>query len=250
MRFIANVPAAVIGNALVVSDVHLGIEYELQRKGLRLYPRPKKVADGLNRLLRQFKCRQLIVLGDLKHDCLGFDERERKMMHEFLAALAVDAVTVCKGNHDSGLDGMPGITLVPAEGFVFTAAGKTYGMHHGHAWPAKALLAADVLLMGNNHPTILFEDALGHKEFKKAWIEGRIKASKKFGTRKQKAIVFPCYSQLSGGIAFNAEKPENLLGPLFKNRLFDVENATAVLLDGVRLGQILGLRKKAKSTRR
>ncbi len=244
MRFIANHPAAVIGRALVVSDVHLGIEYELQRKGLRLYPHPKKVADGINKLLRQFKCRQLIVLGDLKHDCRGYTERERKMMHEFLAALAVQQVTVCKGNHDSGLDGMPGITLVPAEGFVFKAGRRTYGMSHGHAWPAKELLAADVLLMGNNHPTILFQDALGHKDFEKAWIEGEIKASRKFGTHKQKAIVFPAYSQLSGGIAFNAEPPCNLLGPLFKNGLFDVEDAEAVLLNGVRLGRIRKLRKR------
>ena len=246
MRFIANVPAAVIGRALLVSDVHLGIEYELQRKGLRLYPHPKKSADGLNKLLRQFKCSQLIVLGDLKHDCRGFEERERKMMHEFLAALAVTKVTVCKGNHDSGLDDMPGIDLKPAEGFVFKSAGKTYGMCHGHAWPAKELLAADFLLTGNNHPTILFEDALGQREFEKAWIEGEIKASKKFGTREQHAIVFPAYSPLSGGIAFNAEPAGNLLGPLFKNRLFGVEEARATLLNGVKLGAIRSLRKHLK----
>lgn len=242
MRFVANAPAAVVGGAIVASDVHLGIEYELQEKGVRLFPKPRKIAAEFNKLLKQFHASELLFLGDLKHDCRGFEEREKRMMREFLAHLAAERVVVCKGNHDSQLEEVAGIEVVAPEGFVYKAGGKTYGMHHGHAWPGKKLLQADCLLMGNNHPTIAFVDKLGHKREEKAWIAGELKASKKFGTRRQKAIVFPAYSRLSGGIAFNAHECRELLGPLFKNELFDLEDAEAFLLSGVRLGMIRRLR--------
>ncbi len=243
MKFIANTPAAVVGNAVVAADVHLGLEYELQEHGLRLFPKPRKVAEEFNKLLKKFGAGELIILGDLKHDCRGFEEREKRMMKEFLAHLKAERVIVCKGNHDSQLEEISGIELVPAGGFVYESEGRTYGCHHGHAWPAKELFDADSLLMGNNHPAIAFVDGLGHRREEKAWVKGELKASKKFGTRRQDAIVFPAYSKLSGGIAFNTHRESGLLGPLFNNGLFDLEAAEAFLLSGVRLGRIGDLRR-------
>ncbi len=243
MKFVVNAPAAVVGAALVVSDVHLGIEYELQQKGVRLFPQPKKEAKKFNDLLRKTHATELVVLGDLKHDCRGFEEREKKMMAEFLAHLNAEKTVVCKGNHDSQLEEISGIQVVGPQGFVLRSGKVSYGLHHGHAWPGRELLKADFLLMGNNHPTIEFVDASGHRTQEKAWVKGEIKQSKKFGTTKQKAIVFPAFSQLSGGTAFNRHACNEMLGPLFKNNLFDLEHAEAFLLNGVRLGRIKDLRK-------
>ena len=251
MKFITGKPAAVIGENLVVADVHVGFEFELQKKGVRITPQPKELAQEFNALLKQCKARNLVVLGDFKHDVGGFEQRERKIVEEFRRELLAENLIVVKGNHDSLLEKVQGITVIPAEGIVLREGNKSFGLHHGHAWPAKELFSCDYLLMGNNHPAIEFRDSLGSRWVQKAWVHGAIKAkggnaalAEQRGVKGgKKAIVFPAFSSLYAGTPFNRVENFELLGPLFKNNLFDLQNALAYSLDGVKLGKISELRK-------
>lgn len=252
MKFISGAPAAVVGRALVVADLHLGIEFELYRKGVHLEVQWPKAAVRLQQLMQESECSELIILGDAKHDIYGLEEREKQMMRAFFSKLletTANKITVCKGNHDGQLQELAAeglITLYGAEGFARKQGSTSYGFFHGHAWPSEKVGNAEVLLMGHNHPLIELTDKLGFRWSEQTWIIGKSTA-KKEAKKQKKAIVFPAFNPLSGGLAFNTHACKEILGPLFENELFDLENAEARLLSGVPLGKISVLRKITQS---
>ncbi len=248
MRFVSGAPAAVAGKNLVLADLHLGIEFELRRKGIMVGIQWSKVAEEVNGLLKQTRATGLIILGDAKHDVHGFEAREKIMMEDFFAALdCKQKVVVTKGNHDGGLGQLTEITVTPPEGFVKKIGGKKYGFVHGHARPAPELFQADFLLTAHSHPVIEFRDPLGFRWTEPAWIMGETKTNKELGSRSgQKTIIFPAFSKMAGGLAMNAIRETEYLGPLLRNKVIDVENAEAVLVSGVRLGKIKSLKKTAE----
>lgn len=249
MKFVSGKPAAVIGENLVVADVHAGFEFELQKKGVRIAPQPKALAKEFNELLEESGCKNVVVLGDFKHDVHGFEQRERRLVQEFCGNLNAKLIVI-KGNHDSMLEESAFLKVAPVEGIVLREGGKSFGLHHGHAWPAKELFSCDFLLMGNNHPAVEFRDSLGFRWVQKAWVHGELKvnnankkiAAEKGVANKQEAIVFPAFSSLYAGTPFNRVENFELLGPLFKNNFFDLPNAVAYNLGGVKLGKISGLK--------
>ncbi len=256
VKFVSGQPAAVVADYLVVADLHLGFEFELQRRGVRIAPSPAALAAELRGLMRKARCKRLVVMGDFKHDVRGFEARERRVVQEFVAAFAAP-VLVVKGNHDSRLEGVEGLQVAPVGGVVLREGKVSFGLHHGHAWPSPELFQAGTLLAGNNHPAVEFSDSLGFKWLRKAWVLGKVRVNR--GNRRvaaergcrdgQPVVVFPAFSQLYSGTAFNRVDSLELLGPLFQNSLFDLDGAVAVGLDGVRLGVIRNLRSIPPRTR-
>lgn len=246
MKFLSGAPAAVIGKTLVIADTHLGMEFELRRKGIMVGIQWKKAAAEVNALLKQAKARRLIIIGDAKHDVYGFEAREKLMMEDFFTALDTQDVTVVKGNHDSGIEQLAQIRVIGPAGFVEKAGGKKYGFVHGHARPAPELFEADVLLTAHSHPVIEFRDPLGFRWAEPAWIMAETRANKNLGSRAdQKAVIFPAFSKMSGGLAMNALRESGYLGPLLRNGAIALDDAEAVLVNGVRLGKIKRLKKMA-----
>jgi putative SbcD/Mre11-related phosphoesterase len=254
MRFLAGHPAAQLGDALVIADLHLGIEFELRKRGVRAEPQPRRLADLVNALIQEADARELLILGDAKHDVHGLWERERRAFLEFLAHLDADRLTVVKGNHDGHLQSLPGkfqgkeFSLEPPDGILREEGGKRYLLFHGHAWPSKELLArADVLLMGHSHPLVEFRDRLGAVHRERAWILGESKGHAESGVRAgTRYVILPAFNPLSGGYAFNrspAPPPEEWNGPLLAGGLLNLEEAEARLLTGASLGRLGALRK-------
>ncbi len=242
MKFVFGEPAAVIGNRIVISDLHLGIEFEARENKIMLPLQHKRLARKLNALLAEFDANEVVVLGDFKHDVYGFEEREKRLVGEFLDALDCPRVLVIKGNHDSQLEsyGFAKLSVEQPQGIVLRDGKKKIGLCHGHAWPSSEVLAADTLCFGHQHPAIRFREKTGAWS-QRAWIIGEMKASKKFGTRKQRVVWFPAFNAIVGSASANSG--ERLLGPFFANNLFDLNNATAFSLSGLRLGKIKHLRK-------
>ncbi|MGC8850912.1 MAG: metallophosphoesterase [Candidatus Micrarchaeia archaeon] len=249
MKFVSNYPVAVISKTLLCADLHLGIEFELERGGVNVGLQWPAAAKTLEALLKQTKCTQLLIIGDAKHDIRGFEEREKRMMRDFfrhLLANGAKKIVVCKGNHDGQLQELAGeglIELVGPQGFVLESGRASYGVFHGHAWPARELMDCDWLLMGHNHPLIELSEPMGFKWSEPAWIIGSTKPNKPAGFPAQKTVVFPAFNALSGGLVFNRFSCTQLLGPIFENELFDLRNAEARLLNGVSLGRIALLRR-------
>jgi len=258
MEFVSGSAACRIGKKLVISDLHLALEYELQEKGFLLNPDAGLVARKIRALMRKAKCNELWVLGDFKHDSRNYTHREQGVVKDFVSTLGFP-VTVVKGNHDSLLE-KSNVTVIPAHGVVVKEKGVSYGLHHGHTWPLPLLFKADWLLMGNNHPTVELRDNNRFRWIEKAWIVGNLKVGKRDAEQRrlaethgvvdgQKALVFPAFSELYLGTSFNAVPRERLIGPLFRNGFFDVDGAQAILLSGVRAGRIDGLRLKPSRRR-
>ncbi|MEM0138075.1 MAG: hypothetical protein QW608_06705, partial [Thermoplasmata archaeon] len=67
--FIFNKPAAFIESidSLVISDLHLGIENEIERKGVVISSQDQQMLKELNELIDEIGAKNLIILGDIKH---------------------------------------------------------------------------------------------------------------------------------------------------------------------------------------
>ncbi|VVB67620.1 Uncharacterised protein [Candidatus Norongarragalina meridionalis] len=229
--------AASLGKTLIVADLHLGIELELRARGINARQQWHPCAVRINKLLKKMKCGSLVILGDAKHDVYGCDIEERTMMRRFLDSLDTKDVRIIKGNHDSLLEGVA--PIIPATGMRIEDGGESYGLFHGHAWPAKDVLAADIFLMAHQHPMYEFKDKAGRWS-EKCWISAETKANKRFGVMgKRRVVVFPAFGILSGGIRLNAEKG---IGPFFENPL--LRKATAFSLEGAPLGALSVSRPK------
>ena len=256
MKFLAGQAAAQLGNTLLIADLHLAMEFELRQKGVQLGLQHRKLVSVLNGLLKETGARELLILGDAKHDVYGMWERERRLFLEFLTRLECEQLTVVKGNHDSHLQTLPEefqgkkFKLEPVEGVMREHGGKKYGLFHGHAWPSREILEkADVFLLGHPHPLVEFRDKLGGVHRERAWVVGRTLANEKFGVRKgQQFVIFPAFNPLVGGQAINAGEArwgEESRGPLLHNNLLDIERAEVRLLSGASLGNVGSLRKFA-----
>jgi hypothetical protein len=274
LKFVAGAPAAILGDFLVVADCHFGIEYALRKAGVNMPLLSKKYAASLNALFKENPAaKRLLVLGDFKHDVRGFEEREKKLLRAVIRDLspACGQVVLVKGNHDGLVEDIIGQTgsvdfkVVPAEGAVLAISdedeidektGKakivTYGAFHGHAWPSRDVLGADVLLVGHHHPQVAFVDRVRHRHVERAWGVGNLKASKEHGTKAtSRVVLFPAFNALSGGVALNSlKKAGDWLGPLGQNGLIDAKTLSAFSLDGVQYGKVSDLPAVAKSGRR
>ncbi|MDP3741798.1 MAG: metallophosphoesterase family protein [Candidatus Micrarchaeota archaeon] len=238
MKFLTGKPACVVDKKLILAELHFGIELSLQQRGVNVQLESKKYSDSLNKLKAESKTTELVVIGDFKHTVTGFDQRERNAFNEFIHELEFEKITVVKGNHDSRLEEMakpfPHFTVEPATGMTFQHRGTSFGLFHGHANASEQVMKADVLMTGHNHAGI----QIGSGEFGKtlpAWIIAP------FG-KKQKLIVFPSFNPLSGSVPFNALKPRELHGPIFKTGEVKLEEAEVILLSGQRIGKLKHLR--------
>ncbi|MBN2518761.1 MAG: phosphoesterase, partial [Candidatus Altiarchaeota archaeon] len=68
MKFIPNRPAVLVGNMLVVADLHNGIEYELHKKGVEVPSQTQAKLERLKSIIDETRPKRLVILGDLKHN--------------------------------------------------------------------------------------------------------------------------------------------------------------------------------------
>jgi len=274
VKLLPGVPAAVVGDALALAEMHLGIEFSFHEKGARVFPDAKKSALEVNKLLKLSGTRRIIFLGDLKQDVRSFAHREKKLLEEFLSLLKVDEKILVKGNHDSSVEEISGLQVSSPEGIVVqdweNGVESKVGLAHGHAWPSKEVLACPTVCLGHTHPLIEFADAIGSRRVEKIWLAGKTKflgkKAREIGRAHgvlegTKIVVFPAFSKWVGGIPVNARFPAysllpsgerekgikkvGLLGPVFSNGLFNLQDALAYTLDGTELGKISFLQGKA-----
>lgn len=240
MKFVAGEPAIVVGKNLIISDLHLGIELELQSKGIEISSYEKE-AQRINKLMKQSKCTKLIVLGDFKHDYFGFKNREFWILKKFLKLLGCKDVLVVKGNHDAELERFEEVKVANSTGYILEAEGKKYGLFHGHAVPSSVLLEqSDVFLFGNVHPLVEISEGDRFAYTAPVWVIGKTKANQSLGLKKgKKWVLFPAFGSLSGGIAVN-KKAE--WGQFLSKENVDLPNCELFTLDGQKLGLLKRLR--------
>lgn len=251
IQFIKDKPALLIadrkyGRMLVIADIHLGIEQELYNKGISISPQSDKMRDEVLSLLKMTKASKLVIVGDLKHKIPGITFREIKEIPKFLEPVSEKAETIlAKGNHDTMIDGLT--TDIQVHGSRGFSIGP-YGFFHGHAWPAKELMACEYLFTAHIHPSVEFVDSLGFRTLEKVWVKGAMsmkKIKEKYNEEssgKIQTVIMPPFNPIITGSPLNSNK-NNSMGPLLSSRTFDIKKADAYLLDGTHIGKIGRIRK-------
>jgi putative SbcD/Mre11-related phosphoesterase len=245
IKFLADYPVAFISGKkiLVIADIHLGIENELYNKGILIHPQVEKFRKILEELIDQNRAKTLVILGDLKHNVPGISLREERQIPKLFDSLVEKVkVILCKGNHDTELKG-----LLPEKVKIYSSRGfqnGEYGFFHGHAWPDKNLMKCNYLFMGHLQPAIEFVDKLGYRSIQQVWLKGNLNQNlikKKYKISKTgelSIIIVPSFNKLSGSLIVNKKLKEELTGPLFTNKILDMDKMTAYLLDGTCLGKV------------
>jgi len=234
-------PAAVVetgsGRALVVADYHAGIEAILRSDGVELDDRGDERRTRLRQLVAETDPDRLVVLGDLVHSIGEPWRAEREELDALFGALSVP-VTLVKGNHDGDLEGVLAecgydVTVTDTGGVRL----GDVGFAHGHTWPGREVLAAEIVCVGHEHPVVRLEDSVGGRRVERAWLRGGIDPEPfehHYGEVAvgNELVVFPAFNDLSGGTWINVERRE-FLSPFLPEAFVDTE---AYLLDGTRLG--------------
>ena len=231
---------------LVIADIHLGIEYEIFRAGVKIPSQTEKIQDKIDSLIKQTKAKQLIILGDIKHNIPITSWQETQEIPKFLEHLSKKIkVTIVKGNHDGDIDTLLGkakVKIVEPSGFRI----KNIGFVHGQAWFDKDLLECEHLLIAHIHPVVEFFSH-GSRITEHCWLHCDVDneiIEKKF-KRKSKiknAVVMPVFNHLIGGCAVNSKDFEPI-GPLLQNNAINWKEAGIYLLDGTYLGKLDKIKK-------
>ena len=237
---VSGEPAAVadLGDerALVVADLHAGIESWLRHeKGVRLDSGAEHRREHLSDLVDRTSPDRVVFLGDLAHFFGGPHGAERGEIEVLLEGLAVPA-TLVKGNHDGGIE-----AVIDELATVTDPAGVRLGdvgFVHGHTWPAREVLAAEVVCIGHEHPVVALQDEVGGRRVERVWIRGPLDRTP-FDERYDdldwgdpELVVFPPFNDRVGGKWVNCEDAD-FLAPFLPRGL---PEAQAYLLDGTRLG--------------
>ncbi len=247
-----NEPALVVENTsktLVISDIHLGIEWDLYHSGFSIPSQVEKRKKRIRSYLETVNPERIVLLGDIKHNVPRTSWQEKQEVPDFLSLLSSSVmVDIVPGNHDGDI-----VYLVPEDVTVHDMKGcviDDVGYFHGHTWPDKELFLASYIVMSHNHPTVRFTDPLGHSVSEPVWIRTKFLEKpimEHYGDIVEwgnpEVIVMPAFNELCGGIAFNESLREELLGPLFANHAVELDKARAYLLDGTDLGTIESIRK-------
>ncbi len=243
MRFVTGEPALLVGDCLVVADLHIGVELEFRKAGVHIPSQTRDMVRRLDRLLEKTGAKRLIIIGDVKHRVPGTSFQELKEVPGFFLHFSRKVkVEIVPGNHDTNLKALaPKAVMHPAKGVIVGDA----WLCHGHAWPPAAFLKAKHIVIGHSHPQVEFRNSLGYRWAEPAWIKAPLRRAalkKRFKSagkgRLPDLTVMPSFNRFAGGESVNRKKL-HLLGPL--ENVVDKPRAEAVLLDGTLLGRIRGL---------
>jgi hypothetical protein len=247
MRILPNFPALFIPDlkAIVISDLHLGLEHELYKKGIVIPPQANKFSKLIDGLLNLTGAEKLIITGDIKHKVPGISFRELKQIPIFFFHLMKRVeILICLGNHDTYLRRiLPKVKIYPSHGFRI----EKYGFFHGHAWPSKDLMNCKYLFIGHIHPAIEFKSKF-FRSIERVWLKGELDkrlVKKRYNlkkTGKLKITILPSFNNLLGGIAVNSKINKKLIGPILANKFLDISKSKVYLLDGTLLGEVEDLK--------
>jgi hypothetical protein len=269
-------PAALVKTArsktLVIADPHIGWEMALQEKGIHVPSQTPKLLKKLATLLSEHKPDSLLILGDVKYTVVKAELGEWHDIPDFFSETSryVANISIVRGNHDANLEPLlpEKVKMLPATG---TAIGEV-GFFHGHKWPSPLLLKCKTLMMGHVHPVVVFRDPAGFRLTRQVWVKARVNtteltkallrkqgvkiegtpettAKKNYNLKPQTTELFlmPSFNDFLGGRAINTAKAgkegqSQMIGPLLRSGIVDMDTAEIYLLDGTYLGTLNQLR--------
>lgn len=230
--------------ALIIADLHIGLEAELKAAGINIPSQTEKLAEHLAELCQAHTIDEVIIVGDVKHNVPLTSRQEHYEIPLVFERLkdVVEEVHVTPGNHDGNLRHLLPSWVNIHSNKGFTAHGL--GFFHGHTWPAKEVMKCKTVIMAHEHPHIQFIETLGERDSRPCWIRALFiseKTEEQYPDSSPVLIIIPTFNSLCGGNAIN-DPSQKYLSPVVKNGFVDIDCAKIYLLDGTNLGQLKDLR--------
>ena len=183
--------ALLIKDCLVISDIHLGYEYALNREGFMI-PRfqYKKIIDRLKEIIDASNASKIIVNGDLKHEFGKISKQEWNEVMDFIKFLKehFDEIILIKGNHDN------------FTGFIAEKCGlevyenysvENYIIMHGDKIPDDFdEMEENTVIIGHEHPSIGLRSG-ERVEKVKCFLKGKVK--------EKKFVIMPSFNFITEG---------------------------------------------------
>ena len=232
-----GIPALKAENSLIITDLHIGVESHLRSKGFHLTSHTSDMHDAILEAADE-DINRLIVIGDVKDSVPGSTKQEYAEIPDFFEMLfeRFDRIDVVRGNHDTMIEEfLPSkVRIQPATGLKI----DDVGLIHGHTWPSAEVMDCKTLVLGHNHPAVMFRDGVGRQMTEPCWFRGRFldKEDDRYPVLPENFIVVPAFNRMLGGSPVNVIG-EDLLGPILNSDLLDIDNASIYLLDGIDLGK-------------
>jgi len=233
-------------STLLISDLHLGLEKEMAKKGFSLPPYSMKMVGRIRDLAERYQATRLAVLGDVKHTLGKVEDIDWGVVPWFFDTMLdlFEAVDVVPGNHDGNIRTVlpPRVKLHPSQGTVIGQGRGRVGLAHGHAWPSEEAIATKNLVIGHSHFTYEMRDALGSRTRESGWVSATYDvpllmkgAGYRSNTKGEgKLTVMPPFNRMVGGQPINRSKSFQF-GPVLSSKSVSLEEADIFLMDGTRV---------------
>ena len=221
---------------LIIADLHIGIEYDLRKRGINTRALTDKLLKEVISLIKKSGSRKLLILGDLKHIVPSMPHSQMKDVKLFLEKLSeIVEIHLIPGNHDGGIERILTNDIILHESDGYTVG--DIGFTHGHRWPSSKIMECKRLVIAHTHPTIMLRDGFGYRYFERCWVVAKVnkdKVNERYPNSNVRSIlIMPAFNSLSGGTAINKE---GILGPFGK--IIELNSSQIYLLDGSALGNL------------
>jgi putative SbcD/Mre11-related phosphoesterase len=200
-------------DALVIADLHLGIELSLFDEGTYIpidqYEIMHKTIENLN---NKYNPTLIIINGDFKHEFARASHQEWHELKGLIQSLTQLGVRleIVRGNHDNYLKTVlsrQGKTL--REPYFITS---DYLFMHGHQSLQEVFKSTipDVkwIVLAHEHPAIELQDDTGGKHKFKCYLKGR--------WEEYHILVLPAFSPFASGTVVNKIDQSQILSPVLK----------------------------------
>ena len=233
-------------STLLISDLHLGLEKEMAKKGFRLPAYSVKMVERVKDAAEKYGTKRLAVLGDVKHTVGKVEDIDWGVVPWFFDTMLdlFEAVDVVPGNHDGNIRTVlpQKVTLHTSQGMVLGKGPGRVGAAHGHAWPSEEAIATRNLVIGHSHFTYEMRDSLGSRTREAVWVRAEYDVAELMegagyqpGAKgKGRLTVMPPFNRLVGGQPINRSRSFQF-GPVLSSRSVSLEDADIFLTDGTRV---------------
>lgn len=198
-----------IKDHIVISDLHLGYEYALNRGGFMIPKfQFKKITDRLIEIMEQTKAKKIVINGDLKHDFGRINRQESKEVKELIEFLDayLNDIIVIKGNHDNFTEYILndyGIDLLDSYSLDDNL------ILHGHKLIKDfENIEEDNIIIGHEHPCIGIRNGERTEKIK-CFLKGNLNTGnfkKNIEGENKNLIVLPSFNFISEGSDILQEK--------------------------------------------
>lgn len=237
---------------LVISDIHIGFEDKIVKKGIFIDPKDNvdELLDDLSNIIKKTQVKNLIILGDLKSSINIITQSEWKNVPYFLNSLSkLCNIYLIPGNHDGNI-----IHLLSKDINLMSKRGMEINnilLTHGHTIPTIGE-NIDKIVTGHLHPILKKEGNICNGQ--KVWI--RIILKKKEDEIKNKEriiefIIIPHFNKYLNyyesiydeNISTRKKSKLPLLNNLITKNKWEIEQVFVISLDGAIIGAETELNK-------